>query len=90
MNKSNLIEILNDVQQNLSIEFEYELRDFYELQVSKSEKSETTVTTHLYCVRDEELLVDKLYYHEGYTDTLHESPDSNVERLGYFDPQPCP
>ena len=78
MNKSNLTEIINDVKQNLSIEFEYELRDFYELQVSKSETSESTVTTRLFGVRDEELIVNKLYYHNGYNGTLHESPDSNV------------
>ncbi|MFX1515417.1 MAG: FtsX-like permease family protein, partial [Promethearchaeota archaeon] len=75
MNKSQLTEVINDVQENLSIEFEYELRDFYELQASKAGDSELT---HLYGVREEELLVDKLYYHKGYTATLHESPDSNV------------
>ena len=78
MNKSNLIEVINDVQESLSIEFEYELRDFYELQVSKSEESGPTVTTYLYGVRDEELSVNKLYYHKGYRDTLHESSASNV------------
>jgi ABC-type antimicrobial peptide transport system permease subunit len=78
MNESNLTKIINDVQGTLSIDFEYELRDFYELQVSKSGESGSTVSTHLYGVRDEELLVNKLYYHEGYRDTLHESSASNV------------
>ncbi|MFX1283959.1 MAG: FtsX-like permease family protein [Promethearchaeota archaeon] len=77
MDKSNLTLLVNQVKEELNIDLEYELRDFYELQVAKSEK-ETTVNTYLYGVRDKELLVDKLYYHEGYNDTLDRSPNSNV------------
>ncbi|MFX0123418.1 MAG: ABC transporter permease, partial [Candidatus Hodarchaeota archaeon] len=64
-------------KEELNIGFEYEFRDFHELQVTES-GFESPVATHLYAVRDKELLVDKLYYHEGYKDTLHKSIDSNV------------
>ncbi|MFX0206285.1 MAG: ABC transporter permease [Candidatus Hodarchaeota archaeon] len=77
MDKTNLTLIVNQVKEELNIDFEFEFRDFYELQVAES-GFESQVPTHLYAVRDKELLVDKLYYHEGYEDTLHESIDSNV------------
>jgi putative ABC transport system permease protein len=77
MDKSNLTLLVEQVKEELNIEFDFELRDFHELPVVKS-GVESQVTTHLYAVGNKELLVDKLYYHEGYNNTLHESTDSNI------------
>lgn len=77
MDKSDLTILVNQVKENLTIDLKFEIRDFHELQVAES-GAESQVTTHLYAVRDEELLVDKLYYHDGYEDTLHESTGFNV------------
>ncbi len=77
MDKSNLTLLVEQVKEDLNIDLEFELRDFHELPAGES-GSESQVTTHIYAVRNEELLVDKLYYHEGYKDTLHESSDSNI------------
>ncbi|MFX0053207.1 MAG: ABC transporter permease [Candidatus Hermodarchaeota archaeon] len=77
MPRSNLTLLINQVKDELNIDFEFEIRDFNELQVSES-GSESKVNTHIYAVRNEELLVDKLYYHEGYLNTLHESTDANI------------
>lgn len=77
MDKTNLTLIVNQVERELNIDFDFEFRDFHELQVSES-GFESQVDTHLYAVKNEELIVDKLYYHEGYIDTLHNSTDSNV------------
>jgi len=77
MDKSNLTLLVNQVKEELDIDFEFEFRDFRELQVTES-GIESQVNTHLYAVRNEELLVDKLYYHEPYISTLNNSTDPNV------------
>ncbi|UCE14439.1 MAG: FtsX-like permease family protein, partial [Candidatus Heimdallarchaeota archaeon] len=77
MDKSNLTLLITQVKVELNIDFEFEFRDFHELQVTKS-GTESLVNAHLYAVRNEELLVDKLYYHEPYINTLHNSTDPNV------------
>jgi putative ABC transport system permease protein len=77
MDQSNLTLLINQVKQDLNVDFEFEFRDFHELQVTESGK-ESQISTHLYAVRNEELLVDKLYYHRGYISTLHESSETNV------------
>lgn len=83
MDQSNLTVLVNEVKEEMNIDFDYELRDFSELQVSET-GFDFRVNSHVYAVKNEELLVDKLYYHEGYINTLHESTESNVvavERL---------
>ena len=77
MDKTNLTLLVEQVKTDLNIDLDYELRNNYEVQVAKS-GSLSQVATYLYTVRNEELIVDKLYYHEGYINTLHESSDSNV------------
>ncbi|UCG00302.1 MAG: ABC transporter permease [Candidatus Heimdallarchaeota archaeon] len=77
MDKSNLTLLVNQVKEDLNIDFEFELRDFHELQVTES-GIESQVNTHLYAVRNEELLVDKLYYNKPYINTLHNSTDANI------------
>ncbi|MFX0184262.1 MAG: ABC transporter permease [Candidatus Hodarchaeota archaeon] len=77
MDKSNLSIIINQVKEELNVDFEFEFRDFHELQVTEA-GFKSQVNTHLYAVRNKELVVNKLYYHKGYNNTLHESTDSNV------------
>lgn len=83
MDKSNLTLQVNQVKEDLNIDFVFEFRDFHELQVAES-GFKSPVNTHLFAVRDEELVVDKLYYHEGYNNTLHESTNSNVAVVEKF------
>ena len=77
MDKSNLTLLVNQVKEDLNIDFVFEFRDFHEVQVAES-GFESQVNTHLFAVRNKELLVNKLYYHKGYNNTLHESTNSNV------------
>ncbi|NHJ02704.1 MAG: ABC transporter permease [Candidatus Heimdallarchaeota archaeon] len=77
MDKSNLTVIVNQIKDDLNVEIEFELREFHELQVAKS-GVETQVATHVFAVREDELFVDKLYYHSGYLNTLHGSSEPNI------------
>jgi putative ABC transport system permease protein len=75
MARSNLTDLITRVKSNEKIIVDFEIRAFLDVQSAKNHTN--PVKTHLYAINDQELTVDKLYYHTGYINTLHKSEKTN-------------